>query len=182
MVPDSDSDSDSESELAFVAGDEVEVCSDQDGFSGAYFAASVVRSLPNLRGYTVSYLSLVSSQSSGTVTGGPLRETLPARLLRPRPPSSSDRSDSQRCWRLHDCVDAFHHDAWWSGVVVAVSVGSPVDVSVCFPLYREVLSFSTALVRLHLEWRSGRWMSPAVLVTDSPLVFRLSPLLHCLFN
>lgn len=141
--------------MEFAAGEEVEVCPDEDGFAGAYLPASVVRFLPNTRRYTVAYLCSD-------------RETLPARLLRPRQPPSSPSSPSSP-WRLHDAVDAFRDGAWWSGLVV--EVGSAEEVSVCFPLYREVLRFPSSLVRPHLEWlsASARWMPPALLVRLLPL-------------
>ncbi|KAF3340509.1 Agenet domain-containing protein [Carex littledalei] len=140
----------------FVSGDEVEVISEEEGLAGAYFAASVARSLPILRRYTVSHHSLLSDR------GGPLRETIDARLVRPRPPSSSSPPPN---YRLHDCVDAFHRDAWWSGVVVSPgSASASANVLVvCFPLYREVLSFDSSQIRPHLEWLSDRWVPPSLL-------------------
>ncbi|XP_078159014.1 protein AGENET DOMAIN (AGD)-CONTAINING P1-like isoform X2 [Carex rostrata] len=139
----------------FVTGDEVEVISEEEGFAGAYFAASVARSLPIVKRYTISHHSLLSDR------GGPLRETVDARLVRPRPPSSSSPPPN---FLLHDFVDAFHSDAWWSGVVVSPpeSASSKVVV-VCFPLYREVLSFDPSQIRPHLEWLSDRWVPPSLL-------------------
>ena len=138
----------------FVTGEEVEVTSEEEGFTGAYFAATVARSLPIVKRYTVSHHSLLSDR------GGPLRETVDARLVRPRPPSSSSPSPN---YRLHDCVDAFHSDAWWSGVVLSPGSAS-AKVVVCFPFFREVLSFDSSQIRPHLEWLSGRWVPHSLLV------------------
>lgn len=160
----------------FVTGDEVEVTSEEEGFAGAYFAASVVRCLPIVKRYTVSHHSLLSDR------GGPLRETVDARLVRPRPrPRPPSSSSPPPNYRLHDCVDAFQRDAWWSGVVVSPpqSASSKASVVVCFPLYREVLSFDPSQIRPHLEWLSDRWVPPSLLVPfSSPLSLIFISLSH----
>lgn len=149
----------------FKVGDEVEVCLEEEGFAGSYFEATVVRILPKHRGYTVSYLTLLNDRGSS------LRETVEARLLRPRPPAASSYSSSSSppSFRLHDYVDAFNDDGWWSGVVVELGPEES-QVSVCFPLHREVRPFPASLVRPHLEWvpSSARWVPPSLLVSAPP--------------
>ncbi|CAN6340503.1 unnamed protein product [Urochloa humidicola] len=135
--------------------DPVEVVPDEPGLRGAHIAAVVVARSTSPRGYTVEYDALVQPDGSDSDcdSARPLREVVPARSLRPRPPPR---------WRSLEApvdfapVDARLGDAWWLGV----SLGEP-DVSgkftVCFPDRRRVMEFDAADVRPHLEWVSGEW-------------------------
>jgi hypothetical protein len=101
------------------------------------------------RGYTVEYETLTESEGSDRL----LREVVPARVIRPRPPrrciSTEDRVE-------HAPVDAFLNDAWWLGVDLGDADESG-KVRVCFPDTREVMEFDAADVRPHLVWVRGYW-------------------------
>ncbi|WVZ96137.1 hypothetical protein U9M48_041809 [Paspalum notatum var. saurae] len=139
----------------FNPGDLVEVLPDEPGLRGAHFAAAVVGPSARPRGgYTVEYDSLLESEGSDR----PLREAVPARSLRPRPPpaTAGDGPPAEQ----HAAVDALIDDAWWQGVVLGAAAGGGGKLRVCFPETREVMDFDAADVRPHLEWAAGEWRSP----------------------
>ncbi|XP_072961609.1 protein AGENET DOMAIN (AGD)-CONTAINING P1-like isoform X1 [Typha angustifolia] len=139
--------------LGFNTGDEVEVSSDEDGFRGAYFAARVVRSMPNQRRYTVDYDAFVDDSDPSR----PLRETVDARHVRPHPPLRAAASG----FTLYQVVDVSYNDAWWVGVVTSVAgVGRKRTYAVCFPASREEMDFGHENLRAHLEWVDGKWVLP----------------------
>ncbi|CAL4910491.1 unnamed protein product [Urochloa decumbens] len=139
---------------AFNPGDPVEVLPDEPGLRGAHFAAVVVGPSTKPRGYTVEYDALLESEGSDRK----LREALPARSLRPRPPPASGEAPA-----AHAVVDALHDDAWWLGVALGGADGAG-KVKVCFPETREVMEFDAADIRPHLEWAGGEWRSPDSMV------------------
>jgi hypothetical protein len=146
---------------AFNPGDPVEVLPDEPGLRGAYLAAVVVGPSTKPRGYTVEYDALVESEGSDRK----LREALPARSLRPRPPPLRAPASGD-VPAAHASVDALHDDAWWLGVALGAADGAG-KVKVCFPETREVMEFDAADIRPHLEWTGGEWCSPDSMVRVS---------------
>ncbi|CAN6331309.1 unnamed protein product [Urochloa humidicola] len=140
--------------VAFKPGDPVEVLPDEPGLRGAHFAAVVVGPSTKPRGYTVEYDALLESEDSDRK----LREALPARSLRPRPPPYRAPASGEAP-AAHAAVDALHDDAWWLGVALGGADGAG-KVKVCFPETREVMEFDAADIRPHLEWDGGEWRSP----------------------
>ncbi|KAJ4754429.1 hypothetical protein LUZ62_088834 [Rhynchospora pubera] len=137
--------------MEFTTGDKVEVRSPDSSEEGIYYiSASVVRSLPNAHRYTVSYPSNSNN----------LSETVDAARVRPLPPPFSSSS-----FRLHDCVDALLDGAWWPCVVVGPGSST---VEVCFPLRRQVVTFTSSQLRPHLEWLSHHWVLPQDQNQDIP--------------
>ncbi|KAL6865358.1 hypothetical protein ACP4OV_016509 [Aristida adscensionis] len=140
----------------FSPGDLVEVFPDDEGLRGAHFEAVVVKASPKPRGYTVEYDALLEAEGSDRR----LRETVPARSVRPRPPPPPPAPAAEAAAPAeHAAVDALVDDAWWLGVAFAVG-GAGGRVTVCFPETREVAEFDAAHVRPHLEWSAGEWVSP----------------------
>lgn len=152
----------------FKPGDPVEVLPDEPGLRGAHFAAVVVQFNPKPRGsYTVDYDALVESEGSDR----PLRETVQARCVRPRPPPLRAPAPVPGAPPAeHAAVDALFDDSWWLGVALAPRAGGDGKVTVCFPESREVMEFDAACVRPHLEWVAGEWLSPDSMVW-APLSF-----------
>ncbi|KAJ3708435.1 hypothetical protein LUZ61_012140 [Rhynchospora tenuis] len=139
--------------MEFTTGDKVEVRSPESSKEGIYYLpATILRSLPNVRRYTVSYPSSTNTNN--------LHETVDATRVRPLPPPFSYSSV-----RLHDCVDVSRDGAWWPGVVVGLDSST---VQVCFPLRRQVFTFASSELRPHLEWLSHHWVLPQDQNQDIP--------------
>ncbi|KAL5204166.1 hypothetical protein ABZP36_009037 [Zizania latifolia] len=150
-------------EPPLLPGTEVEVRVDDDGFHGSWFEATVEGFLP-WRGprtparYTVSYTHLLADDS-----GSILIERFAPTHVRPRPPPRSEAEPL--ALGLHDIVEAFHNDGWWSGIVLIV--GDP-DVTVAFPITREVITFSPSLVRPRRDYVDGLWVPSEVTIAVHP--------------
>ncbi|XP_039116436.1 DUF724 domain-containing protein 3-like [Dioscorea cayenensis subsp. rotundata] len=137
----------------FSVGDEVEVQSEDEGFRGAWYEATVVRPLPRHRRHSVVYTSLLED----AVSCRPLHEYVLDSHLRPRHPRRPGPP-----FQIHQVVDAFHQDGWWPGVVADVRGGR---YAVYFPSTREEEEFVESDVRAHLRWVKGQWISDS---EDSP--------------
>jgi hypothetical protein len=145
----------------FKPGDLVELLPDEPGLRGSHFAAVVVQYNPKARNYTVDYDALVESEGSDR----PLRETVPARCVRPRPPPLRAPEPAPGAPPAeHAAVDALIADAWWVGVALGPLKGGDGKVAVSFPETREVLEFDATSIRPHLEWVAGEWCSPDSMV------------------
>lgn len=84
----------------------VEVSSDEDGFSGAGFAATVVKVVRKDK-FLVEYHGLLADDDSQ------LREEIDVLHIRPHPPDA----DVDGQFSLLDELDAFYNDGWWVGVI-----------------------------------------------------------------
>ncbi|KAG0516788.1 hypothetical protein BDA96_09G033500 [Sorghum bicolor] len=137
--------------LKFTQGVKVEVCSDDEGFRGAWFEATIVKPVGSK--FLVEYATLKDDDDTK-----PLKETVEARHIRPCPPEIPV-SDG---FKLLDEVDAFCNDGWWVGVVSKV-LGEK-RCMVYFRPWKEENEFEHAQLRLHCDWMGGRWMraSPAL--------------------
>ncbi|KAF8394707.1 hypothetical protein HHK36_020924 [Tetracentron sinense] len=136
-------------EVHFSKGSEVEISSDDDGFRGSWYSATVLRSVSKKKKFFVEYQSLMVDEKGSK----PLREFVDAVHVRPRPPRELDRS-----FKLSEEVDAFHNDGWWEGVVIDVFENS--RYSVFFRGSREQIKFQQSDLRLHREWVDGSWIPP----------------------
>ncbi|KAI3707286.1 hypothetical protein L6452_25673 [Arctium lappa] len=136
----------------FKKGAEVEVSSNDNGFRGAWYAGTVIKSKNsnNKRLILVEYKTLMADES-GTK---PLRETLDVVQLRPLPPREKRDMD----FKFSEEVDAYYNDGWWEGVITGVNPGN--RYSVFFRATREQLEFSRSELRLHREWVYGKWVPP----------------------
>ncbi|XP_051180982.1 DUF724 domain-containing protein 6 isoform X2 [Lolium perenne] len=140
-------------------GTEVEVRVDDDGFHGSWFEAVVDGFLP-ARGrgyrprYSVTYTHLLSDDS-----GGILVEPFAPTHIRPRPPPPPSNP-----LRLHDIVEAFHNDGWWSGILFATH-----PLTAAFPITREVITFQDPRhVRPRRDYVDGHWIPSRAAVSVKP--------------
>ncbi|KAG1355135.1 DUF724 domain-containing protein 2 [Cocos nucifera] len=133
----------------FSAGAKVEVRSDDEGFRGAWYEATVVRSVRHRR-YSVDYDSLVSDEDPSD----PLHEIVRRSHVRPQPPSPL----SPTHYQVYERVEAFHNDGWWAGVVSKLQGEDSGRFTVSFPNTREVMDFPHSQIRPLLEWVRGRWI------------------------
>jgi|UniRef100_A0A2N9IVU9 hypothetical protein len=131
--------------MAFFKGDEVEVCSKQDGFLGSYFAATVINNYGN-HSYEVQYKRLLTDDESG-----PLIEVVDADEVRPKPPKILATGFASL-----DMVDAFDNDGWWVG---KISGKQGSNYYVYFDTYRVEILYPSFRLRPHLDWGVGKWIS-----------------------
>ncbi|KAJ4851221.1 hypothetical protein Tsubulata_041927 [Turnera subulata] len=134
---------------SFKKGDQVEVCSKQEGFLGSYYSATVVNQL-GPKAYAVEYETLVEEEDESV----PLVEVAAADELRPTPPRLR-LGGSGFC--LDDKVDVFANDGWWVGQITEKR-GS-TTYFVYFASTGEEIPYNGSLLRAHLDWVDGRWVS-----------------------
>ncbi|QCE07248.1 hypothetical protein DEO72_LG9g2265 [Vigna unguiculata] len=132
----------------FGQGATVEVSNDEDGFSGAWFEATIVEAKGNDK-FVVEYQTLLADDDSNL-----LREEIDALHIRPPPPNTN--LDGQ--FSLLDEVDALYNDGWWVGVISKVLADSKYVVY--FRSSNEELEFHHSQLRLHQDWIHGKWIIP----------------------
>nr|XP_017242343.1 PREDICTED: DUF724 domain-containing protein 6-like isoform X3 [Daucus carota subsp. sativus] len=133
----------------FKPGSRVEVRSDDEGFKGACYLATVLENLENNK-YLVAYDDLMESEDKDS---NRLTETVHAQDLRPLPPVDRDEMI-----KIHDVVDAYHQDGWWTGQVIEILEEGKLVVYFQNP--PDELIVHRNHLRLHLDWVDGRWEKP----------------------
>ncbi|KAK1692624.1 hypothetical protein QYE76_009321 [Lolium multiflorum] len=135
----------------FREGSRVEVSSNDEGFCGAWFQGTIVKSVGHK--FLVEYDTLKADDETT-----PLTEVIGAEHIRPPPPVIPVTSG----FKLLDEVDAFTNDGWWVGMISEVI--SDQKCMVYFKAYQEQNEFGLEQLRLHCDWLGGRWMraSPAL--------------------
>ncbi|KAH9304806.1 hypothetical protein KI387_009210, partial [Taxus chinensis] len=128
-------------------GDLVEVCSDEEGFKGAWYAATIVRKAG--AGFLVEFKDLVADDEKSK-----LREKVEADQLRPQPPSLN-----RQHFTLHEKVDAYDRDGWWAGTIDTVLPDNNYIVDFSQP--KEKLAYNVSQLRLHLDWVDDKWLQPS---------------------
>ncbi|KAL3591072.1 hypothetical protein D5086_009712 [Populus alba] len=133
----------------FSKGMPVEVSSDEDGFKGAWFAATIVEPVGKDK-YLIEYQTLRTEDDSDF-----LREEIDTLHIRPHPPQTII---IDRFKKLEE-VDALYNDAWWVGVVSKVNTFP--KYSVFFKDSNEELEFQHSDLRPHQDWINGKWVTPS---------------------
>ncbi|XWS36070.1 hypothetical protein CRYUN_Cryun20dG0052500 [Craigia yunnanensis] len=157
-------DSDPLSQQHLGKGTPVEVSSDEEGFRGAWYLATILESPPRStskkrRKAFVQYSTLLSEDGSS-----PLTEYVDPAFIRPLLPN--EKEDAQLGFEVHDIVDARYRDGWWSGVVRKVLEKSKYRVYFDNP--PDVIEFERKDLRIHWNWINGKWVRPEKqLSTDS---------------
>lgn len=134
----------------FNKGMLVEVSSDEEGFEGAWFAATIIEAVGKDK-YLIEYQSLRKEDDSDF-----LREEIDTQNIRPYPPETIvvDR------FKLLDEVDASYNDGWWVGVIAKVLADSKYIVY--FRDSEEEMMFRHSELRLHQDWIGGEWILPSL--------------------
>ncbi|XP_057835544.1 uncharacterized protein LOC131045896 [Cryptomeria japonica] len=128
-------------------GEPVEVCSDEEGFKGAWYPATVIRK--SGLGYLIEFKDLVTDDEESQ-----LREKVEADQIRPVPPSLN-----RQHFVAHEIVDAYDKDGWWTGTIENVLADNKYIVH--FSHSGEKLEYSVSQLRLHLDWVDGKWLQPS---------------------
>ncbi|CAN8295333.1 unnamed protein product [Cochlearia groenlandica] len=145
------SSSSSSSPDLYVEGQNVEVCSNEDGLSGSYFEAEILsKETQDGSHYRVQYKTLVTEGDNPQ----PLIEIVSADELRPRPPKLSTPTSFSR----NEKVDVFANDGWWEGHVIDQR-GNLFHIH--FPATNEDCEYSLAYIRRHHDFDSvnRQWVS-----------------------
>lgn len=132
-------------EGTFLDGSLVEVSSDEDGFEGAWFAATVVETTGKDK-FLVEYKDLRTEDDTQFV-----REEVDSLHIRPCPPDTG-KVDK---FKLYEEVDALYNDGWWVGVISKVLGRSKYKVY--FKSTDEEMDFKHDDLRPHQDWINGRW-------------------------
>ncbi|KAG7971103.1 hypothetical protein I3843_07G118600 [Carya illinoinensis] len=141
----------SESNHLFSLGTEVEVSSDEPGFKGSCYLATIIE-LPTpkkLKKARVEYRTLLTDDGSEQ-----LKEYVDQACIRPLPPQEVAAQDLEH----GEVVGAYCRDGWWTGVVVKVLGNSKYRVF--FENPPDVIEFDRKDLRVHLEWVKGKWVRP----------------------
>lgn len=138
----------------FSKGTLVEVSSDEDGFKGAWYVATILESPPKSVSKKRSR-ALVEYQDllADDVGSNPLTEFVDTSFLRPLPPPEADAN-----FCVNDVVDAFYRDGWWTGVITKISEDS--RCTVFFQNPPDEIQFDLSDLRVHKEWVDGQWIRP----------------------
>lgn len=134
-------------EEKFLTGMLVEVKSDEEGFTGAWYTAKVLGSVGNDM-FLVEYQKLKSEDECG-----PLKENVNASCIRPCPPDVQHTD----CFKQLEQVDAMINEGWWEGQISKVL--SEVLYIVYFASTEEEMLFERSQLRSHQEWVDGKWVS-----------------------
>ncbi|CAL5433517.1 unnamed protein product [Camellia sinensis] len=149
----------------FPKGSLVEIGSDEEGFKGAWYVATILdtpsssyrSSSPSSKKkndlFFVEYQSLLDDDGST-----PLREHVKPDFVRPLPPPPSSESDLVPSFELYDVVDASYRDGWWTGVITLVLNNSRFIVTFQNP--PDEIEFGVSELRVHREWVDGKWVLP----------------------
>ncbi|KAH9786896.1 DUF724 domain-containing protein 7 [Citrus sinensis] len=147
--------SDTESQIQFSKGTEVEVTSDEEGFRGAWYLATILESPPKSaskkrKKALIEYKYLVTEDGSG-----PLTEYIDPAYIRPLPPQQEGGED---VFELNEVVEANYRDGWWTGTVRKVLDNGKFRV--CFDNPPDVIDFEAIDLRVHYQWVNGKWVRP----------------------
>lgn len=125
----------------------VEVKSDGEGFTGAWYTAKVIGSVGNDM-FLIEYQKLKTEDESGL-----LRENVNASCIRPCPPELQHTD----CFTQLEEVDAMINEGWWVGHISKVL--SEALYIVYFESTEEEMLFERSQLRPHQEWVDGKWVS-----------------------
>lgn len=143
----------------FPVGSLVEVKTDEEGFRGVFFVATVISSSPlskrkngrkSFKKLQVEYHNLVASEDGSER----LRECVDVSFVRPAPPPQ----EYFEGFGLNDSVDAFYKDGWWTGIIAQVLEGGRFIVT--FPNPPDEIEFGLSELRVHWDWCNGSWFRP----------------------
>ncbi|XP_059302052.1 protein AGENET DOMAIN (AGD)-CONTAINING P1-like [Lycium ferocissimum] len=133
----------------FQKGDEVEVASQEYGFIGSYYTATIISSVGAYH-HKVKFKTLLTDEESA-----PLEDIVTAAEVRPVPPHQHEIM-SQNNFRMYDMVDVFSNDGWLFGFISG-KIGQ--EYYVYFPTTADDIAHPPHVLRFHQEWSNDKWIS-----------------------
>ncbi|XP_015078606.1 DUF724 domain-containing protein 2-like [Solanum pennellii] len=137
-----------ETTLIFQINDDIEVASQEEGYIGSYYQASIVHPIGAYH-YKVKYKTLVNDDKTT-----PLEESVHVSEVRPIPPAIPHET---RPMEIYEIVDVYANEGWWFGVITAKV---EQDYYVYFPTTEDTVAYSIDKLRVHQEWSDGNWIIP----------------------
>ncbi|XP_062098303.1 DUF724 domain-containing protein 1-like [Humulus lupulus] len=152
----------------FTEGSTVEVWSKEDGFQNAWFSA--VRHSRTTNPYSHSF-SLSRQEEDEAYQKRQLKgrhsistharrrrqgasfEKIDRFFVRPTPPPPDTEPDKP--FAQNDVVDAFHHDIWWTGVIINVEND---NYTVRFAIPSDLLYCNHSQLQPHWDWVDKKWV------------------------
>lgn len=134
----------------YTRGSIVEISSQDEGFKGSYYVATIVARL-SPESYTVQYATLLDDDP---LDPNPLREVVSPSDIRPAPPVV----DIPDGFVVGDQVEANDNDGWWAGTVIERRMDDSYFVR--FEESGEEVWYERGRLRAHLEWEEGKWVRP----------------------
>ncbi|WOL10253.1 hypothetical protein Cni_G19007 [Canna indica] len=131
-------------------GATVEVSSDEEGFSGAWFTATVLKLIGKEK-FLVQYRDLKTDDETELLT-----ETVDHLHIRPAPPEIPPVGK----FTYLEEVDALYNDGWWVGVIAKVLKHGRYIVY--FRTTNEEMEFGHDELRLHQDFINGKWVRPSL--------------------
>ncbi|EOX95351.1 Domain of Uncharacterized protein function 724 6, putative isoform 1 [Theobroma cacao] len=149
-------DTDALQQQPFGKATPVEVSSDEEGFRGAWYLATILEFPPKStskkrKKALVQYKTLLAEDGSS-----PLTEHVDPAFVRPLPPQ--EKEEDGQVFEVNDVVDARYRDGWWTGVVRRVLEKSKYRVYFDNP--PDVIEFESKDLRVHWDWIDGKWVRP----------------------
>lgn len=132
----------------FCNGTKVEVKSDEEGYRGSWYPATILRPTGNGK-YLVEYQTLRTDDETEL-----LKEEADGLCIRPCAPVIQQTDQ----FKPLEEVDAWYNEGWWVGQVCKVIEGSMY--SVYFKPTNEVLKFQHSELRPHQDWINQHWIRP----------------------
>ncbi|XP_043700295.1 protein AGENET DOMAIN (AGD)-CONTAINING P1 [Telopea speciosissima] len=129
--------------MAFRIGGLVEICSKEEGFVGSYYSAEIIFTAEKTH-FLVEYKNLLAQDGKRL-----LREIVRADEVRPYPPAIQVSKLG-----LFDRVDAYDKDGWWVG---RITRRNKSRYHVYFESTGEEIAYSVSQLRVHQEWKNGKW-------------------------
>nr|GMC52991.1 DUF724 domain-containing protein 3 [Ipomoea batatas] len=131
--------------VGFRIGDAVEVASNDEGFEGSYYEATVVGQLTTGNVYIVQYKNLMTDDFSA-----PLTENVPLAQILPQPPQVQSTF-----FNMYQVVDAFDNDGWWVGQITGEYRNR---YYVYFENFGEEILYHRDNIRIHQDWVQQSWV------------------------
>ncbi|KAH0666827.1 hypothetical protein KY285_028033 [Solanum tuberosum] len=135
----------------FQKGDEIEVASQEIGFIGSYYEATII-SIEDAYHYRIKYKTLLFDSNKSA----PLEELATVDEVRLVPPHHQRETMSGKRFCLFDKVDVVDSDGWWFGFISGI-IGE--EYYVYFPTTGDNIACPSHALRFHQKWSNGKWKS-----------------------
>ncbi|KAG4109884.1 hypothetical protein ERO13_D13G014750v2 [Gossypium hirsutum] len=110
--------------VVFFEGDEVKVCSKEEGFFGSYYEPKIISQLNNNTLYRMKYKNIIEEEDQTW----PLVEIVSTDEVRPMPPPATITRATQ-VFHYLERMDAFDNDGWWVGMIFFIIVEKSLELS-----------------------------------------------------